>query len=263
MSKLKVIYEPKGKAKEYGNLALNLYTGCGHKCTYCYAPAMLRMNREEFYNNPQPRKNVIENLRKDAKVLGDRYRTKRELALNELAFMPTRPEVFLCFTTDPYQPINHEYQLTRQAIEILHENDIAVNILTKGRITDFDLLARRPDLSKVGVTITCSQKTWEPNAKNFDTRMRNIDIAMMHKIKTWISLEPILNPDMALFYIKLYHTRFVQLEYHKVTEFKLGKWNYDKRANDIDWKKFVNEAIELLEKLGCKYYIKEDLRKEI
>lgn len=29
------IYEPKGKAKEYGDLALNIYTGCSHGCFYC------------------------------------------------------------------------------------------------------------------------------------------------------------------------------------------------------------------------------------
>jgi DNA repair photolyase len=37
MSRL-VIYEPKGKAGEYAPLALNLYAGCSHGCTYCFAP---------------------------------------------------------------------------------------------------------------------------------------------------------------------------------------------------------------------------------
>lgn len=49
-----VIYEPKGKAREYCELAVNLYRGCGHGCLYCYGAACLRMTREEF-NNPQPR----------------------------------------------------------------------------------------------------------------------------------------------------------------------------------------------------------------
>ena len=31
---MKPIYEPKGKAKEYGDYALNIYTGCPHRCYY-------------------------------------------------------------------------------------------------------------------------------------------------------------------------------------------------------------------------------------
>jgi DNA repair photolyase len=58
---MKAIYEPSGKAKEYGNLACNLYKGCGHKCSYCYAPSVLRMDRQEFYNNPQPREGITYN----------------------------------------------------------------------------------------------------------------------------------------------------------------------------------------------------------
>ena len=38
---MKPIYEPKGKAKEYGDLAINIYTGCPHYCFYCFAPNVL------------------------------------------------------------------------------------------------------------------------------------------------------------------------------------------------------------------------------
>ena len=33
----KPIYEPSGRAREYGELAVNIYTGCNHGCSYCYA----------------------------------------------------------------------------------------------------------------------------------------------------------------------------------------------------------------------------------
>lgn len=111
---MSIIYEPKGRALEYAPLAANLYRGCGHSCSYCYAPAALRMKRDEFYGNPQPRAGVLEQLEKDArKLAGD-----------------ARP-VLLCFTCDPYQPINDEHQLTRRAIEILNGEGLAVHILTK------------------------------------------------------------------------------------------------------------------------------------
>jgi len=31
-----LIYKPKGRAREYAKLALNLYSQCGHGCTYCW-----------------------------------------------------------------------------------------------------------------------------------------------------------------------------------------------------------------------------------
>lgn len=38
---MKPIYEPKGRAKEYGDCAINIYTGCPHRCYYCFAPGVL------------------------------------------------------------------------------------------------------------------------------------------------------------------------------------------------------------------------------
>lgn len=35
---MNTIYVPKGKAREYGDYALNIYTGCPHRCYYCFAP---------------------------------------------------------------------------------------------------------------------------------------------------------------------------------------------------------------------------------
>jgi len=35
-NKLAIIYEPKGAAREYAELALNVYRGCVHRCIYCY-----------------------------------------------------------------------------------------------------------------------------------------------------------------------------------------------------------------------------------
>ena len=67
-----IIYEPRGKAREYSELAVNLYTGCSHACRYCYCPAILRKSVEAWAFDPQPRKNVLRELERDAKqVQGD------------------------------------------------------------------------------------------------------------------------------------------------------------------------------------------------
>jgi DNA repair photolyase len=46
------IYETKGRAREFNELALNLFTGCGHQCKYCYGADVLHINREQFERNP-------------------------------------------------------------------------------------------------------------------------------------------------------------------------------------------------------------------
>ena len=58
------IYEPAGRAKEYGDLALNIYTGCPHECFYCFAPNVLHKTREAFHADVQPRPGIVEEVRK-------------------------------------------------------------------------------------------------------------------------------------------------------------------------------------------------------
>ncbi len=63
-----IIYEPKGRAREYCEWAANLYRGgCGHGCKYCYAPSATRTNRENFYQEPAPRTAVIEKMTRQLK----------------------------------------------------------------------------------------------------------------------------------------------------------------------------------------------------
>jgi DNA repair photolyase len=236
---MKAIYEPKGKAKEYCDLAVNLYRGCGHGCSYCYAPAVLRMQREEFTDHPAVRPGILEAIEKEA----PKYKGR---------------EVQLCFTCDPYQMIDKELQITRRAIEILKANDITVRILTKGGLyseRDFDLL--EPQRDWYGVTMTFYEPAecykWEPHTATPLGRILSLKRAKKEGLRTWVSLEPVINPCETLTIICKTH-KYVDV-------FKLGKWNHDARAKEIDWRVFVRQAIDLFNILGQDYYIKEDLRR--
>ena len=240
--KTKIIYEPKGKALEYAKLAVNCYKGCSHFCSYCFAPNVLHMDKEAFHSNISIRKDALELLKKDVDSLkGD---TRR---------------ILLSFTTDPYQPFNDEHGITRQAIETIKGGGINVEILTKGGLRacqDFDLLT--PD-DRFAVTLTFRNAEdsieWEPNAALPADRLQSLRLAHKDGLTTWASLEPVIDPRQTLELIEIC-APFVDL-------FKVGKLNYHKRARDIDWKAFGHGAVNLLEKLGSKYYIKNDLRKQM
>ena len=235
------IYEPKGRASEYAPLAVNLYKGCGHGCIYCYAPEATLVERPDFVK-ATPRQGIIEKLKKDAP----------QATLNG-----NKGNVLLCFTCDPYQPIDAEYQLTRQAIEILHKNGFNVTILTKGgkrAERDFDLL-RRSDEFATTLTFLDEQKSlqWEPKAAIPQERIETLKKAHKLGIKTWASLEPVIEPAESIEIIRQTYT-FVDL-------FKVGLLNYHPRAKEIDWRKFLQECIATLKQYGCRYYIKRDLRR--
>jgi DNA repair photolyase len=79
------IYAPAGQAGEYAPPAANPYRGCGHACVYCYVPRVVKMKREKFDAEALPRRDYLDNLRKDA-------RKYQAAGIDE--------QVMLSFTTD-------------------------------------------------------------------------------------------------------------------------------------------------------------------
>jgi DNA repair photolyase len=225
---MKPIYEPRGKAKEYGDYALNIYTGCPHRCYYCFAPNVLRRDREQFHSVVKPRNGIVEETRKQL---------EREHITGKL--------IHLCFTCDPY-PTGYDTTPTREIIRLLKEYGNHVQILTKGDgKQDYDLLDEN---DWYGVTIDGSQRGIRDAL-----RLNDLLAANMHGIKTWISFEPVLNTVGV----------FAALETvaYFVDKVKFGKLNY--YPSEIDWKEFGRNAEERCKTLGVNYYIKESLREEM
>jgi len=235
------IYLTRGRAKEFCELAMNHYTGCGHQCVYCYGPAVTKTERTEWYQHPHARLNPNE-IRNGIK-----------------AWRGDKGPVLLCFVTDPYQPIDATSGLTRRAIQLLNEAGFPVHILTKaGSLAqrDFDLLKQRTD-NAFATTLTSldldHQRQWEPKAGSPGERMINLDLAQRTGIPTWVSLEPVIDPDWTLNVIHAVH----RIAGH----FKVGKMNYHYLPGKIDWREFAVEVQILLDRLGARYYIKKDLAK--
>lgn len=240
---MSAIYETKGRAREYCELAVNLYRGCGHGCTYCYGAAVTRVTREAFADGV-PRTNIVNQIAHDAlamKARGD-----------------DRPVLF-CFVTDCYQPVEEKFRITRAAIVAMHEAGRKVWILTKAgplATRDFDLLGPGDAFA---TTLTCPDDKatleWEPHAGSPSERMANLMEAHRRGIRTWVSLEPVLQPSWSLEMITKTH--------EFVDHYKVGTLNYDPHAETIDWGEYGRAAVALLDGLGKDYYLKKDLREKM
>ena len=233
---MNTIYKPKGAAAEYGDYAVNIYTGCPHRCYYCFAPQVLHRDREAFHSCVEPRKGIVAELRR---------KLEREKITGKL--------VHLCFTCDPY-PTGCDTATTREVIQALKEYGNHVQILTKGcGELDFDLLDGG---DWYGVTITSEVRIAvkaKPGAMSVGGRLLGLKEAKRRGINTWVSFEPVLDPAAVLDCIK-------GCAYF-IDRVKIGKLNY--HPSDIYWAKFGREAVAACEEMGLDCYIKESLRAEM
>jgi hypothetical protein len=226
---MKPLYVPKGKAKEYGDYAVNIYTGCPHRCYYCFAPNVLHREREKFYSCVEPRAGIVEAL-------------KSQLQREQI----TGQTIHLCFACDPY-PTGYDTTVTREVITVIKDSGNHVQILTKGDGSrDFDLL---DDEDWYGITYDGSYGgAYMPSDRVIDAK-----VAHDYGIKTWCSFEPVVNANTVLDCIEGCADVFDKV--------KIGKLNY--HPSSINWKQFGEQAEQLCKELGIDYYIKESLRKEM
>ena len=224
------IYKPKGAAAEYGDYAVNIYTGCPHRCYYCFAPQVLHREREAFHARVEPRDGIVEALKKQI---------ERESITDKL--------VHLCFTCDPY-PRGFDDSATREVIRVLKESGNHVQILTKGDGSrDFDLLDSE---DWYGVTVSgADHESQEPGAIPEGQRLGIMQNAPCRK---WISFEPVIQQDFVLTMLSLIDVS---------VRVKIGKLNY--HPSDINWAQFGREAEKTCRERGLDYYIKESLRAEM
>jgi DNA repair photolyase len=94
---------------------------------------------------------------------------------------------------------------------------------------------------------------WEPGAALTEARIKSLYQAHEKGIKTWVSLEPVLYPEVTLEIISQTHAM--------VDMFKVGTLNYHPHSRSIDWHKFAVDVKNRLTETKCDYYLKEDLRK--
>jgi DNA repair photolyase len=242
----KPIYKPTGRALEYSPYALNIYNGCSHGCTYCYAPNVMRRTKEDYFSTVSIKKNLFDDLRKQ---LFYEHETIDE-------------QVLISFIGDAYSPSPDKNLSIRGCLKILHEFNIPTAILTKGGtrcLQDIDLFKMFGDMIQVGQSITWWAKgnepvPHEPYAMPIGDRIDALKVLKAHGIRTFASFEPVFDIEASLDALR------VCADCECVDDYKIGKLNHDPKANTMNWEYFLTKALEILRPMGKLVYIKNDLK---
>jgi DNA repair photolyase len=167
--------------------SLNPYMGCVHRCTFCYVRAFEqradRPSDDRYGTSIRVKTNVAEVLR-------------RELARPSW----DREVVAIGAATDPYQPAEGRYKLTRACLEVLGDASNPLQIITRGPmiVRDIDVLARAASRASVGVTFsvpTLDREIWqrtEPGTAPPHQRLRALKELVDAGIKASVGMAPIL-----------------------------------------------------------------------
>lgn len=167
--------------------SVNPYRGCEHGCIYCFA------RPTHAYLDLSPGLDFETKLfaKPDAPALLRAALSKRGYVCQPIAFGTN---------TDPYQPIEAEWRITRGCIEVLAECGHPLTITTKSdRVTrDIDVLAPMAErgLAAVMVSITSLDpkiaRTVEPRAPHPERRLAAVAKLRDAGIPTYVSLSPII-----------------------------------------------------------------------
>jgi DNA repair photolyase len=167
--------------------SLNPYMGCVHQCTFCYVRAYeLRADRpfdDRYGTSIRVKTNVVEVLR-------------RELAKASWE----HESVAIGAATDPYQPAEGRYRLTRGCIEALRDFSNPFSVITRGPliIRDVDVLAQAASRASVSVTFsipTLDEEVWrrtEPGTAHPRQRLRALKALVDAGVKASVGMAPIL-----------------------------------------------------------------------
>lgn len=178
---------------------INPYRGCSHACTYCFA------------------RPTHEYLGLDA---GTDFDTKIVVKTNavELARHSTSPArwpghlIALGTNTDPYQPAEGKYRLTRGILEVLAERRNPVSILTKSPLIlrDIDVLTELSGWTDLRIAFsigTLDESVWkatEPSTSHPQRRMKAVAKLNEAGLPTGVLLGPII-PGLSDSHHKIRH----------------------------------------------------------
>jgi len=218
--------------------SLNPYRGCEHNCCYCYVPNVLRIDRSNWGLFVDVKTNIPVILSKELK--------KKKKGV-----------VGLSTVTDPYQPIEKKYRLTRYCLEQLLKKEFPVHIQTKSDLVlrDIDIISKFSKVEvmfSIGTLNDSERKNLEPNSSSIQNRLNAMKKLSDSGIKTSVFFGPIY-PSIKIKEIPNYIDIFLE---HGASEIMVDKFNLKPGIEKILEKIFPNNLNN--EKYFKKIYDKID-----
>lgn len=157
--------------------ALNPYIGCMHQCRYCYSPGILHLSGSEWENMIKVKRNL-------PLVLSKELKQKKPGTIG------------LSTVTDPYQPIEKTYKITRFCLEVLSRKNFPISIQTKSDLIlrDKDLIEKCSDVEvmvSIGTLDDAHRKLLEPGSSSISNRLSILQSFSDSPIKTSVFFGPI------------------------------------------------------------------------
>jgi DNA repair photolyase len=162
---------------------INPYVGCQHGCLYCYASFMKR-----FTGHTEPWGEFVDVKINAPQVLARQLKRPKE------------GSVLIGTVTDPYQPLEKKYRITRGCLEALLESRLSLNILTRSSLAvrDIDLFKKLHNI-EIGLSITTdseeTKKLFEPNSPSISSRIEALKKIHDAGISTYVFIGPMLPLD--------------------------------------------------------------------
>ncbi|MFL5944173.1 MAG: SPL family radical SAM protein [Gaiellaceae bacterium] len=167
--------------------SLNPYMGCVHRCTFCYVRHFEhrsdRPSDDRYGTSIRVKTNVADVLRKEL------ARASWENGL-----------VAVGAATDPYQPVEGKYKLTRACLEVFRDAANPFSIITRGPmiVRDLDVLVEAAARADVSVTFsipTVDEEVWrrtEPSTAHPRQRLKAVKALVDAGINARVGMAPIL-----------------------------------------------------------------------
>jgi DNA repair photolyase len=190
-----------GRRSSEEEFTINVYKGCTHNCSYCYAPSLIRDERKW---------GSYVDVKINAPIVLER----------EMREMRDKKVILVSSASDPYQAIESRYKVTRHCLEVLRRHQFPVIILTRSPLVlrDLDIL-KKFEWVRVGMSISSlSGDFFEPGVPKLKARLKTLEKLGEESIKTWVSLAPIA-PQILL---SNFEWLFKRLKGAKVSAVSLG-----------------------------------------
>jgi DNA repair photolyase len=224
----------------------NAYTGCTHKCIYCYAEFMKRFtNHHEEWGDFIDVKNF------------DKINIPKNIA---------GASVLLSSVTDPYNHFEIKYQKTKEILEALKDKHCHVGILTKSKnvLRDIELFKQFEDI-EIGVSLNSTdddfRKSIEPKTSSVEERINVLKTLREHNIKNYLFMSPMF-PHLSD-YKKLIEQTKNFVDYYGFENLNLRASYKSRVLNFIKYKYdyLYNEYLDIYQKKDNSYWY--ELEKEI